>query len=388
MRKTCRTERARIASSLSSLLALWLSWLLPAGCDPSGVQPPRGSVSFTVTAPASPSTKSTSYAAGALPSDVPLALMPYVCASSGASPSAWSAYPAGRPSPVKALYDGTRTDAGGASWSGKWVPVPEARLLWPGSGFIRFFAFAPWGLAGVTEASPSGGGGPSLSYTVPEAVSAQADLLVADAASVREYNGDPGWRSIDVPLRLAHALTGVRFRIIDGLAVSALSVSGVYGAGTLDLTDASAWSPSGGAAASYVVADGTAAHPALSPGSGLHADTDYALAGYNIVDEALVLLLLPQALPSGASVAATVTLADGSGTPRTITADLSGQEWKPGTMVTYTITRRGPAVPADLDVNLLEEVLWSDEVGVAAWDEVLWDRQRVLAPDIERVHWH
>jgi len=42
-----------------------------------------------------------------------------------------------------------------------------------------------------------------------------------------------------------------------------------------------------------------------------------------------------------------------------------------------------------LDAELTEVIAWSDEgeLGVASWDGVLWNAQRVVARDLERIRW-
>ncbi|MBP3202057.1 MAG: fimbrillin family protein [Bacteroidales bacterium] len=260
-------------------------------------------------------TKAGTYAAGILPSDVSIGLMAYKYAASEAAPSAWTLQ--SNPPVVKADCDVSRADH---SW--KWVPIFSHRLLWPGEGYVRYFAYAPYEAAGVTVNAVSAAV-PTLSYTVPS-LSQQADVLVSDAASTRQYAGDPGWRGIDVPLNMVHALTAVRFRIVDGLTISSVSISGVKDSGTLDLTTL-VWGGHSGSA-SYELTG-------LSLGNGLHADD--ARPGFNLLDSDKTLLLLPQTLPAGAKITARVTNGDVS---RDIEASLESMLWEPGQMVTYTLT--------------------------------------------------
>ena len=348
--------------------------LLSQSCGPEGLlESSRQSVSFVVTAATAPATKATFYDTDNLPAS--LGLLPYTRAEGSTS---WALYPSGG-GVTPLSRDGRETGV----TSGKWIPAPEARLLWPREGYIRYYAYAPYvggssDPVSVTTAYP-----PTLSYTVPAAVSAQTDLLVTDAESTKEYSGDPGWRKIDVPLKLVHALTAVRFRIIDGLSIESVSVGGVKDAGSLDLSNTAGWTNLSGSA-TYTL---TNLSLGTGSGSGLKADADYELLGYNVVEDEYILLLLPQSpLASGATITATVS--DGTN-DRTITADISGQEyWKPGTLVTYTITRRAPTPDEELSATLaLDLIEWKSEVGVAAWDGVLWNAQRVIAPDIERIHW-
>ncbi|MBO5596324.1 MAG: hypothetical protein J5917_06075 [Bacteroidales bacterium] len=80
------------------------------------------------------------------------------------------------------------------------------------------------------------------------------------------------------------------FRVKSGLAISSVSVNGVYRQGTLMLSALSAgWTPSGQADGSYTLTSPT-----------LKADT--SKDGYDIVDDEYTLLLLPQTLPSSAKI--------------------------------------------------------------------------------------
>ena len=156
---------------------------------------------------------------------VPLGVMAYKYASSGAVESNWEVFSS--PAVTRAEYDGTRSGA-----SGKWVPVQ--RLLWPGEGFVRFFGYAPYGASGVTVSAASGSA-PRIDYTVPQEYGDQKDLLVTNAASSREYPGLVPLMAINVPFVFEHALTGVRFRVGDGLTIDEISVTDVYDKGSLSL---------------------------------------------------------------------------------------------------------------------------------------------------------
>ena len=168
--------------------------------------------------------------------------------------------------------------------SGKWIPYSEDRLLWPGEGYIRYFCVAPYDYVksvqvpdGIVDLSVSNGTAPVITYEVPSPLPKnQVDILVSKPVSTQQYNGDPGWRKIDVPMGMVHALTGIRFRLPEGLAIDQLMIENVYGKGTLDLTSSPlAWSQTGSAAALFGLGG-------LSLGAGLEADTHET--GYNITD--------------------------------------------------------------------------------------------------------
>lgn len=262
-------------------------------------------------------TKATIYAEGALDTSVPIGLLAYKYSSANALPAQWTLHSS--PAVIKAVYDGSRS----GDSSGKWAPVASERLIWPGEGYVRYFAYAPYGTSGVTVNAASGAA-PTISYTVP-ATSEQVDLLVSNAASTKQYEGKPALRHIDVPMTMAHALTAVRFRIVEGMTITSVSISGVYDSGVLDLSEPTAWSGHAGSSTYELTG--------LSLGNGLHADSENP--GYNIVDNDKILLLLPQSLPPEAKVKAVVT--DGVNT-NVIEASLIARRWDSGQMITYTIT--------------------------------------------------
>lgn len=274
-------------------------------------------VSFRVTEMDAAATKAAPYTSAMLP-DLSLGLAAYTYGTSGAAATAWTRYPEAG-AVVRADNDRTRT-----GHSDKWVPVQEAgkrTLLWPRQGFIRYFAYAPY-TASVTISDPSGSAGPTLRYRVDDDVKRQTDLLVTSASSTKEYPGDPSVFGIDVPLEMMHALTGVRFRLTDVQSLKSVTVSGIYNEGRLDLRDPAAWTGLSGSAG-Y-----TLDNPALQAEAGN--------PGFNVVTDDNIMLLMPQTLPSGAKITAVV---QSGSTTRTIEAAIDGQVWRPGTLITYTITK-------------------------------------------------
>lgn len=249
----------------------------------------------------------------ALSSGVPLGVMAYKYASSGAAASTWNVYSS--PAVTRANYDGSRSGA-----SGKWVPVQ--RLLWPGEGYVRYYGYAPYGASGLAV-SASSGSVPVLDYTVPSACENQSDLLVTNAASSREYPGLVPAMAINVPFTFDHALTGVRFRVGNGITIEKITISDIYSKGSLTLGGSTlSWEPEG------TKGSFTLTSPSLKE--------DISNAGYYVVEDEHTFLLLPQTLPAGAKIVATVN--DGYGS-RTINAIMEGIVWEPGVMVTYTITK-------------------------------------------------
>ena len=265
---------------------------------------------ITIVATTGVPSKASLHAAGPLSPDVSLGLLSFKYTTSKADPSQWK-----RHYIYRADYDAA---------SGKWMAATGSQLVWPGDRyFVRFYAYAPYDAAGFTVSSPSGSL-PTFRYTVP-APQLHCDLLLSDAASSREYPGDPGWRQTDVSLNMVHALTAIRFRVAEDLSITRVRVTGIRNSGVVDYSTPELWGNLSGNA-SYSITG-------LSLGNGLHPDDEKA--GYNIVDDENVLLLMPQVLPEGAKIEALVTY---MGMTRTIEVSIAGFYWGPGQMITYTIT--------------------------------------------------
>ena len=258
------------------------------------------------------STKASVYTGTSLPTDVSLGFIAYKYTASGASPENWTLYSS--PAVMEAVCDGSRSGR-----SQKWVPT--TRLMWPGSGYVRYFAYAPKEVTGATVTAVTGSA-PKIALTVPASYDEQVDLLVANAASCREYDGDPEVTAIDVPMTLEHVLTGIRFRVGKGLSITSVSINGVRNKGTFPLegTGSHTWALDASSSASF-----TLSNPALK------SDGD----SYDIVEDEYVLMLLPQTLPAGARIVATVSK---GGATKTISAIMGGEVWAPGKLMTYTIT--------------------------------------------------
>ena len=270
-----------------------------------------------------PSTKASVYTGTSLPTDVSLGLMAYKYATAGSAISQWTLHTS--PAVMEAVYDGSRS-----AYSKKWVPT--VRLFWPGSGCVRYFAYAPYGASGATVTAASGSA-PQIAYTVPPSHDGQVDLLVSNAASSCEYDGDPLVTAIDVPMTLQHALTGIRFRVEKGMTITSVSVTGVLNKGTLPLwgSGSHTWSPDALSTGSY-----TLTSPQLK--------TDPSNDSYLVTEDAYTLMLLPQTLPEGARIEATVS---GGGNSKTITAVMDGEIWPAGKLITYTITTLGNVTPTN-----------------------------------------
>lgn len=222
-------------------------------------------------------------------------------------------------------------------------------LLWPSNGSVRFFAFAPTesdfekletdGTLSLSDATLPGS--PTLTYTVPTDVTKQIDLMTAQtnvsAATTPQ-----------VELKFGHALTAVRIVCgKDMLAgtISKVEISGIFGAGT-QVVGSDTWVPSG-SLASYTISKDIDLPTDNNSDDKIHAGNGTAIAGTET--DNLTFMLMPQTLPTGASI--TIVFTDkSSGTERTITGSIAGQTWEAGKIITYSVS------PSSIHINASVEI--------------------------------
>ena len=206
------------------------------------------------------------------------------------------------------MYDVEVTEA--SSWT--------TSYYWPGAGRnIRFFAYAPYGGQGIVLSDKTSAGTPSITYTVPTDVADQQDLLVAATS------GMAGNTAAAAPLSFAHELTAVRFTTGDDMMsgrITKITLKGVYGSGSHTMGSDS-WNGYG----------------ATTDFSQTLAATVDGSADQEITPVAATFMMLPQTLPSGASIEVVYT-DDLTSTQRTLTASIAGSQWPMGRTVTYRIS--------------------------------------------------
>ncbi len=193
----------------------------------------------------------------------------------------------------------------------------EKTYYWPGKDYsLQFRAWAPEGAFASTPSTPQD---TRLSYTVPAEVSRQQDLLVATTASL------PGNSNEIVPLNFKHICTAVRFQTgseIQPGTIKSVSLKGVQYKGTYDMAT-SQWTLD-------------------SETYDFQQDIDKAMtgseqAGSEVTAESGTFMMLPQTLPTGASVE--VVFHDNiTGTDRTLSGPIAGMEWPMGKTVTYRLS--------------------------------------------------
>lgn len=188
---------------------------------------------------------------------------------------------------------------------------------------LHLFVYAPYSI--VHGESPvatidNSTATPKFTYTVPDAVDEQIDLLAANADVAKSSFGS------SVPLTFNHILTALRFKVDFPCKVKRLTVNGVNDTGTY--TYNSGWDNQTNPhiytfGESYFTADGR----------------NYAADTYLNRNEN-TLMLIPQTLPADANVQLEYSTDDGASW-QTLTASIAGHKWQPGKRVTYSISKSG-----------------------------------------------
>lgn len=188
---------------------------------------------------------------------------------------------------------------------------------WPGASYkIRFFAYAPTANDGYALSGSTHAGAPVISVTVPDDVSRQQDLLVAQTG---EFNGD---NNSAVSLNFNHALTAIRFVCGDDMqsgTVKSVSLKNIYSRGEYNM-DSKEWNS--------LDALATFSQELNKPTTGTGNEA--------VTTEAQTFMMIPQTLPENAQIE--VVFTDNTDTDHTLTADIGHTQWPMGKTVTYRIS--------------------------------------------------
>ena len=189
--------------------------------------------------------------------------------------------------------------------------------FWPDKEYnMAFFAYAPYGEENITLSGQSHEGAPTLTYTVPEEITEQKDLLAYWETGV------PGAKSATAyELEFNHLCTAVKFKVGKYLesAIRTISIKNVYGSGTYS-ADTGEWEQTGEADQTYT----------FNANRGI-VDEE----GYELTTGERIFMMIPQTLNSEAALE--VMFDNGS----TLTGSLADKEWKKGYTVVYTISASG-----------------------------------------------
>lgn len=240
---------------------------------------------------------------------------------------------------------------------------------WPydNGNYMKFYAVAPslesinMSATGESFSTP-----PQLTYTLPEKPNELLDVLYGESENISIAAGPPGSVTTNpsqenlgkdnkfVNLQFRHITTAVRFAqgtiparlTIKSISIEGSQVTGTYNPATTDAATATrgAWSFAGDAAKrTYTVtAD--------------HVGTGAAGASYVPITGTPTLFLLPQTLPTGATLRVVLIDTGNSNKEHTLTCNIAGDIWKKGFTVTYKITigqlKEGFILEADTDIKL------------------------------------
>lgn len=225
------------------------------------------------------------------------------------------------------------------------------QLLWPWTGSVHYFAFAPT-IASFGENSPlkisdaSQIGAPTLTYTVPTDVTKQVDLMTATKIATLPSEN----------LEFKHALTAVQIKCGENMlagTITEVTISGIHGTGSLKIgseneTIGLDWKTS--TPTTYTISKAIVLSPSNNEDV---ADKTHAPVGTPIVgtdDDDLTFLLLPQVLPKDATM--TIKFTDAATqTPRTLTGSIAGQTWEAGKIVTYSISPSSINIKATVELG-------------------------------------
>ena len=224
---------------------------------------------------------------------------------------------------------------------GRWYPT--GTYYWPGKKQLSFYAWFPSAADGMTLTGNTDVGAPVITYTVPDDVKKQQDVMSAAAIGKDNPTAD-GFATTD--LTFNHALSAVKFVAGDDLpncVVKSIKLDGVRYKGTYTLgTDA------------WTLTDDTQAFT-------LRLNKVVAGNGGAITEdgEGETLFMMPQTLSDDAKIE--VVLNDGTA-DFTVGASIGGTKWEMGKTYTYHISN-----------NFVSLVTTNDKF-VAFTDETLTDQ--------------
>ena len=201
-----------------------------------------------------------------------------------------------------------------------WFVADNAK--WPAAGTVSFYAYAPYNNAGSLQwkGDDEVTKNKTIHYTVPTKVEDQPDFIVAKSEG-KSFSSSSANTPVD--LQFSHALTAITFSVSDDMIpgkVRSITVSGVYGEGDYDLSNAS-WA--------------SLANPstyAITLNASVKAGERKALT-----DKTSALMMIPQ--PFGADADAKVSMVFNDGAKdKTVSFRLHNTSWEAGKHITYVLS--------------------------------------------------
>lgn len=208
---------------------------------------------------------------------------------------------------------------------------------WPGGGSkVRIFAYSPYNGKGITLSPIEHTGRPQITYTVPDDVTGQNNLLV----SVKEM---PSNASINMTVQLIfqHILTAVKFETENAALagkIKQITLKNIYGKGIYTMD--TGWSNQTDIKNFEQNSD--------SVNINNQTENIYCKPGSPITNSITTFMMVPQKLPSKAQIEIKYT--DDANIERTLTTAISG-EWLAGKTVTYRISATGIHANPFIEVN-------------------------------------
>ena len=199
----------------------------------------------------------------------------------------------------------------------------SSNATWPLDGSVSFYAYAPYNDASLSlQGSDAVVKNKTIRYTANTDFSKQPDLIVAKSES-NAFTSSTANKAVSLSFR--HALTAITFSISADMipgTVKSITVSGVYGQGDYDFSNAP-WPPTSLANPStYVI---TPKDPSVKAGE-----------SKALTDKNSALMMIPQDLDANANAKVSMVFNDGA-KDKTVSFSLNGT-WDAGKHITYVLS--------------------------------------------------
>lgn len=208
-------------------------------------------------------------------------------------------------------FDGDQLVSASEADMVKWSTIPN-----PETGRLKVYAYSPESLDFTTEIKSgeniTGHCLPSLTYTVPENVSAQTDIITAVSEVSTKFMKN-------IPLTFDHALSAIKFRsgFDESITVSSIQITNIKDSGTYTIGEG--WKSQDGNQTFTITFDGG---KTVQPGGMI---TDDGTGD--------VLFMIPQTFDENSEAEVILTY----NTDQTIKTSLKSARWEEGRMITYTL---------------------------------------------------
>ena len=212
------------------------------------------------------------------------------------------------------LFQNEEATQNGSYW------FTSSNATWPLDGSVSFYAYAPNKDTSLSlQGSDDFVKNKTIRYTANTDLSKQPDLIVAKNEN-NAFTSSTANKAVG--LNFSHALTAITFSISADMipgTVKSITVSGVYGQGDYDLSNAS-WTPLANSSSTYVI----------KLNASVKAGESKALTGNKSA-----LMMIPQTLGTNAKVS--MVFNDGA-IDKTVSFSLDRTSWEAGKHITYVLS--------------------------------------------------